>query len=614
MSWFRNLSDTYDRLSDIIGIPDNDGNILLPPYHWSVNTHICVTIDGDGNFRNAEAIKQNIPIPCTEDSSSRSGKSTFPHPLHDQIGFLALDENKRFAYLAQLEKWSAHHPKVNAVFKYVSHNTLISDLRMSDIKTDDPKLFVCFSVEYSPDDRTPHLWMDNTVAAAWHEFCETSQTKDFSLCYVTGNTEAIRSKHPKGINPSVNGAKLISCNDESNYTYKGRFMKSWQANAVSVKASHQAHAMLKYLIATQGYKCDTQAIIAWAVDDGHPAIAPFNSSIGIIDSLGAYEDTVVTVQTGTDKLIAAQGIVERDYAKTLCNTLIGYDNTARLRDNNRHIAVIAVDAATTGRMSVTYYQDMPEKDYIIRITEWHLSCRWHFRNKEASYVSAPGVDRIIAAVFGEPKGESYYKIKKQARERLLHSILNGERIDKGWVNAAVQRVSNPFSFDKQDGGWDIYRWEAAVGVTCAISRKHYLDMKEELSLELETRYTNRDYLYGRLLALADRLESRARYLQTGKNDTDKRATNAVRYMSAFAAKPFRTWRLIYDQLSPYVQRLNGAEWYQRQIDEVMSLFPEGEFENDKPLNGKYLMGYSLQRRALYIKIDEEETENAEQKN
>ena len=96
----------------------------------------------------------------------------------------------------------------------------------------------------------------------------------------------------------------------------------------------------------------------------------------------------------------------------------------------------------------------------------------------------------------------------------------------------------------------------------------------------------------------------------GKNDTDKRPTNAVRYMSAFAAKPFRTWELIYRQLSPYIQRLNGGEWYQRQIDEIMSLFNSNEFDNDKSLNGNYLMGYSLQRRALRSNnIAEEAEEN-----
>ena len=125
-------------------------------------------------------------------------------------------------------------------------------------------------------------------------------------------------------------------------------------------------------------------------------------------------------------------------------------------------------------------------------------------------------------------------------------------------------------------------------------------------MDLEATRNDRDYLFGRLLAIADRLESRARYKQTGKDDTDKRPTNAVRYMTAFASKPMRTWNLIFTQLNPYIQRLNGAEWYQRQIDEIMGLFAPDDF-NDKPLGGKYLLGYSLQRKTLQTQNKKEET-------
>jgi CRISPR-associated protein Csd1 len=64
-------------------------------------------------------------------------------------------------------------------------------------------------------------------------------------------------------------------------------------------------------------------------------------------------------------------------------------------------------------------------------------------------------------------------------------------------------------------------------------------------------------------------------------------------------------------LHAYILRLDGAEWYQKQLDEIMSLFSPGEFESDKPLSGKYLMGYSLQRRELYKSKTNKENENYE---
>jgi len=221
------------------------------------------------------------------------------------------------------------------------------------------------------------------------------------------------------------------------------------------------------------------------------------------------------------------------------------------------------------------------------------------------------VDRIIAAVFGEEKGKSYKPIQKKARERMLRNIICGEPFDRAWVTAAVARVSNPFSYDGGDGGWDKRKWENAMRVTCAIVRKYYTEKKEEITLELDMMWDDRSYLFGRLLAIADRLEGHARYLQTGKDDTEKRATNAVRYMSAFSSKPLRTWKVIFDQLNPYIQRLDGAEWYQRLIDEIMSLFRADDI-NDRSLDAIYLLGYSLQRRALYIKG--ESTNNEEEGN
>ena len=603
MSWFGNLVETYDRCASIVGIPDpnDDSIILLPLNHMFMKSGICITINDDGKFLSASADNKRIVIPCTVDSASRSS-GVSPHPLHEQLGYLATDKEKHDEYIELLEAWAGLHPKVMAVKKYVLQNTILDDLNQSGIEPQDKekdKLFVRFSVEI-PGDRVPHLWEDESVARAWQNFCATQESCEETLCYVTGKVSAIARKHPKGVNPFTNGAKLISCNDEANYTYKGRFAKPEQANAISMQASQKAHAMFRYLITTQGYKCDTQAIIAWAIDDGSALANPFS------DSLGLHAEA-----EGTDRnqLVEVQGDLAFDYANSLRNALTGFNRPKKLNGYARQVAIIAEDAATTGRMSVTFYQNLTENEFIDRLCDWHESCKWYFRHGKKEYVSAPSNDRIIAAVYGEPKGEGYNKIKKQARERILHLIMCGTALDSSWVAAALNRVSNPFSYSNEDGSWDKYKWEMAMSVVCALARKYYADKKEVIPLALETTRTDRDYLYGRLLALADRLESYARHVQTRGSNTDKRPTNAVRYMQRFAVKPYSTWGLLFNQLSPYIKRLNGAEWYQRQIDEVLDLFEPEDFKNDTQLAPLYLMGYSLQRRALYIKDTSKEEDN-----
>lgn len=593
MSWFSNLVTAYERVEDIVGVADANGNVLLPPNHMAKNSGICIVLDGEGRFLRAEESAQNILIPRTDRSEfSRTSIAIAPHPLHEELGYLALKPEHRKQYLQLISSWSARHPKVSAVHRYIEGGTICSDLQQSGIDTDTEnakKLFVRFRVEI-PGDLTPNLWEDVSVSNVWQAFCGESQGNGETLCYATGISAHPAKMHPKGINPITGSAKLISCNDETNYTYRGRFTKSHQANAVSASASHKAHAMLRYLIATQGHKCDTQAVVAFSVNDASAQANLFADTYGLYESL---------VKTDSERHIDAQGQLDADYAESLRNALTGMGKTELLQNQQRTstVAVMAVDAATTGRMGITFYQQLPENEYIERVLAWHESCRWWFRYKGQNILTAPAANRIIAAVYGEARGEGYAKIQKQARERLLANIVCNVPMDFGWVRAAVARVSQPFSFTKRDGGWDKYGWDNALSVTCAITRHYYQQKKEDIPLELDKTCSDRNYLFGRLLAIAGKLESHARYVQTGGNDTEKRPTNAVRYMSAFAAKPLRTWKLLVDQLNPYMQRLNGAEWYQQQIDDILALFGPDDF-TDQPLNGKYLLGYSLQRKAL----------------
>lgn len=115
-------------------------------------------------------------------------------------------------------------------------------------------------------------------------------------------------------------------------------------------------------------------------------------------------------------------------------------------------------------------------------------------------------------------------------------------------------------------------------------------------MPLDENRTSRDYLFGRLLAVADILEERALH-KAG----EKRATNAARYMQQFSQRPFRTWNQIHSALTPYIVRLGGAFYYKNLIAEIKSLFSPEDFTSDRPLSGEYLLGYYCQRQKLLEK-------------
>lgn len=114
---------------------------------------------------------------------------------------------------------------------------------------------------------------------------------------------------------------------------------------------------------------------------------------------------------------------------------------------------------------------------------------------------------------------------------------------------------------------------------------------------------DRDYLFGRLLAVADVLERAAL--------DDNRATNAIRYMNAFQRHPARTWATIQSALQPYQAKLGAnATYWTKIIDEVASRIPVEEF-NNKPLSHLYLLGFYSQRHALYQKRKDKESDQTD---
>lgn len=118
-----------------------------------------------------------------------------------------------------------------------------------------------------------------------------------------------------------------------------------------------------------------------------------------------------------------------------------------------------------------------------------------------------------------------------------------------------------------------------------------------MALELDRK--SRDYLYGRLLAIAEHIESLALFVAHEK----PRDTSAARMMQRFADRPYSTWRTIELALAPYKARLRSSRGgflfkMESLFDEVMCAFTGDDFTQDAPLSGEFLLGYHCQRQAL----------------
>lgn len=132
-------------------------------------------------------------------------------------------------------------------------------------------------------------------------------------------------------------------------------------------------------------------------------------------------------------------------------------------------------------------------------------------------------------------------------------------------------------------------------------------------MALDENNHNRDYLYGRLLAVAEKIE------QTALIEADElkgRRTTAERLMLQFVRRPTSTWFYITEALSPYLERLHRSpkEWVRgfvvnrtNEITKITNLFLDSDFLDDKKrLSGEFLLGYHAQKMSYWKATDSEE--------
>ena len=101
--------------------------------------------------------------------------------------------------------------------------------------------------------------------------------------------------------------------------------------------------------------------------------------------------------------------------------------------------------------------------------------------------------------------------------------------------------------------------------------------------------TDRSYLYGCLLAIADKAESST----YDEKDRESRQTNARRYWNMFSSRPYITWEKIKNNLNPYLNKMGYVQrnFYEKNFNEVMDKFDFAEYKDNSQLEPSYLLGY-----------------------
>ncbi|WP_354005778.1 type I-C CRISPR-associated protein Cas8c/Csd1, partial [Aeromonas caviae] len=139
-------------------------------------------------------------------------------------------------------------------------------------------------------------------------------------------------------------------------------------------------------------------------------------------------------------------------------------------------------------------------------------------------MGAPAPRDIAEAAYGRRLDD---KLSKATVERLLPCIIDGSQLPRDLVETTTRRARNRVGFKEH------LEWEKCLGIACALFRGHNKQRNYQMALE-QDRIT-RDYLYGRLLAVAENIESQALFVAGEKRDT-----MAARLMQRFADRPYST--------------------------------------------------------------------------
>lgn len=627
------MNELYRTYENNAGIEDNSGIILTPIAHMNTNVQLEVNLDEDADFHGARELDKKTGvtlIPVTQSSAGRSS-GIAPHPLCDFLPYIAGDyapyiklevdsetdseeerkkkyqknlkrkdtaEKKYKKYIEELKKWAESDYSCKAVriiYEYLSRKTLCHDLIDSGVLQVDEdgyfldkkvagqpyeKVMVRFIIEYDDEDGVSELWLDKNLQDLYIQYYSSHMEEREDICYLLGEKKVISQNHRKGVVASSNNAKLISSNDSQGFTYRGRFCNADQAYALSYEATQKVHSALTWLVKKQGVYAgskDKRVFICWC-SNGKEA---FN----IVQGVEFNEDDI-------------RNLTKEEYKASLTDLFAGRRKMIR---PDEKVIMMALDAATTGRLSITYYNEYLSNDFWDRTEKWYQSCYWYFYKNKEIEVCTPTIYQIVSCAYGTEKTEGILDVKdevlKEQTQRLVYCILDGAPIARDLVQMLTYKASTP----------QVYKSKRirnlVLNTACAVIMKYYRQKGEEIDMELDKTNHDRSYLFGRLLAVFDVME------RVTHTKDDNRETNATRYQTAFVNHPMRTWKILEEAVRPYRAKLSkgSRKYYEEVIEEIVTLLNEDGIEMfDKALESKYLLGYYLQKNDLYKKKEKTE--------
>ncbi|MGN1227607.1 MAG: type I-C CRISPR-associated protein Cas8c/Csd1, partial [Christensenellales bacterium] len=442
------------------------------------------------------------------------------------------------------------------------------------------------------------MWKNKQLYDEWsNNYCEilneANQIKDIS--YLNGEIEMLKTFFPQKIRHQGDGAKLLSANDETIFTFGGRFNPKFDNQAVTLGQSSMQKALyaLRWLIHKQAYEYHTLNILTW--------------SVGKIDALNAF--TLDNLKDDDDDFLVNKDSGQGDEFNSLSNNVVSaiahygqYSKNLEKLSNDDMVNVVVLDGDVKGRISICYYNEFESSQYYSNLKHWFEKTQWIYKKDGKRMLKTPTFYDIYKICYWQSLKDK--KIYGQFLKQILPCVIENKKLTQVLVKLAFNNIKQRSAFS--DGEW---YW--CLCTTCALLN-NYMDLGGKY-MELDKENANRSYLFGRLIAVAEDVE-RAALKFSGEDNGS--STNAERLFTQFTVRPSKTWFTLEKQLQPYYEKLHKCgksglvHYFKNMIQEILSNMNEEDFMSNKSVDEMFILGYYGQRNS-YKSSKENDEEDGE---
>lgn len=614
---------------------------LLPLYHDSKRSTgfdvINFVFNENGSVFSVEFVPEDeiVVFPVRETSIGRSAGIS-PHPLVDKLSYLSPsfkpEHHERYIeLLLEWKEWADLNDPVlmlDLVSDFIKDNDIYLEIleqlsksfelemgkndvtllwhdgsRSRSKKVKFADVFVTFGIRFTDSRIANETVTENKLLQASHiAYTEhLFSDEDLQQCYVSGELTYCVGKHP-GL---LGNAKIISVSNHKEVHF-GRLLKTDDLFNLGFNTSQRIHLMLKYLLENPDncmWLGGNRHLVNWFSND-IPNSSRFWPTNTIVP---AFEDEPLESDERTAKAITTLGGLG---SRGLGKHLKGLSKSKA--DYSMYYAMI-IEKTSNGRIAIKYFTTMGQSDLEANVSYWYDTFSWpnYQPNIKKSQLVAPGLYYLVTTLYGEEdnarleiKGERTTNLRASLIADLIPCVIERKPMPKALANKAFSNGIRRVSYKNT--------WNQQMRMILCVLTKHYKDIgridMEEKTYMLDQDNMNRSYLYGRLLAVYDRIESTAQFAGRGADDSQSgRSTNAQRLWTSFTATPSSTNLLLRNKVQVYLNQIRksrpgSASFLERILQDVV-LKLEDALKNvdnpNAPLDESFLFGYYGQNQAFY---------------